>query len=335
MTDSENTDKLEKRDTIIRVVHNRENPFVQLNKQALWDTKLSLKATGLWARCLSRPDNWKFSMKELVKNCQEGRCAVDSAMQELMTAGYALRMEAYIRGSLGKFQNKIIEYVFFEFPATKEECDDQLEIFKKSFRDCGFRNFGHLDFGHQHLLIKSNTNIDSMHKDSKPPFPPAQKPESNAALDKNPKQEPTGSKPAEAGQQEREKKPTKITPEIKELAKSMNASLEEANPDYRTPSNQTAFLKEVELMVRLDQREPEKVLEVLEWALEDTTQRGDFNGWSSVMYSKNPAASLRKHFAKIAQQMTSKPKKQERKFLPCSDDDEALRIMKEMSARAI
>lgn len=156
-----------------------------------------------------------------------------------------------------------------------------------------------------------------------PPFPPSQK------------EEPDGSKPAEAGEQEREKKPTKITPEIKELAKSMNASLEEANPDYRTPSNQTAFLKEVELMVRLDQREPEKVLEVLDWALEDTTQRGDFNGWSSVMYSKNPAASLRKHFAKIAQQMTSKPKKQERKFLPCSDDEEAVRIAKELFARGI
>src|SRR5580765_9040605 len=61
-----------KRNTIVRVVHNRENPYVQINKISLWDIGLSLKATGLWARCLSRPNNWTFSLSELIKKCKEG-----------------------------------------------------------------------------------------------------------------------------------------------------------------------------------------------------------------------------------------------------------------------
>lgn len=121
----------DKRSTIIRVVHNRENPFVQLNKQALWDTNLSLKAVGLWARCMSRPNDWRFCIKELIKHCKEGRKAVDGAMQELIDAGYAYRLEYSQRGEDGKYKTSGVEYVFFEFPATQEEKDQQQEIFKK------------------------------------------------------------------------------------------------------------------------------------------------------------------------------------------------------------
>lgn len=126
--------------SIIRVVHNKENPFVQINKKALWDERLSLKAVGLWARCLSRKDDWRFNIKELAKKSKEGRRAIDSAIHELIKFGYAVRLEHWEKLENGKFKNGGVEYVFFEFEATQEDKDQVLEEFKKSFRHCCFSN---------------------------------------------------------------------------------------------------------------------------------------------------------------------------------------------------
>jgi hypothetical protein len=126
----------DKRSTIIRVVHNRENPFVQLNKQALWDTNLSLKA-------------------------------VDGAMKELIDAGYAYRLEYSERGEDGKYKTSGVEYVFFEFPATQEEMDQQEEIFKKSFQHCRYGNSRK-----EHLLIQNPTETDLTKRNTTPPIPP-------------------------------------------------------------------------------------------------------------------------------------------------------------------
>lgn len=160
-----------KNNTVIRIVHNRENPFVQLNKKALWDENLSLKAVGLWARCLSRPDNWKFSIAELVKKSKEGRRAIDGAMEELIKNNYVVRLEYYERGADGKFQAGMggVEYVFFEFQATEEEKLEQLEIFKKSFRLCGFGDSRNGDSRNAHLLIKNKKEIEIKNKNKNIP----------------------------------------------------------------------------------------------------------------------------------------------------------------------
>ena len=68
--------------SIIRTFHNKENPYVCLNKKALWDENLSLKAIGLWSRCLSRPTNWIFSLAEMVKHTREGMCSLKKCINE-------------------------------------------------------------------------------------------------------------------------------------------------------------------------------------------------------------------------------------------------------------
>lgn len=145
--------------SIIRVIHNQENPFVQLNKKALWDKNLSLKAVGLWARCMSRPDNWEFSVKELVSKSKEGRRAIDGAIKELIEAGYALRLEYYEKSEDGRFNDGGFEYVFFEFPATEEDKEKALDEFKKSFRNCGFSNLRNRNRQNSNLLIKNSSNL--------------------------------------------------------------------------------------------------------------------------------------------------------------------------------
>jgi hypothetical protein len=157
--------------TIIRNVHNRENPYVMLNKKALWDERLSLKAIGLWSRCLSLPNDWKFTMRHLISQCKEGRKAIDSAMYELIQFGYAMRLEFTNKDSNGKFCNKVIEYIFFEFEATEEEKVEQEEIFKKSFRDCRFGDFRRVDFQKEHLL-SNNTSTKKREELSPAPSSP-------------------------------------------------------------------------------------------------------------------------------------------------------------------
>lgn len=285
-----------KHNTIVRVVHNRDNPFVQLNKQALWDSNLSLKAVGLWARCMSRPNDWKFSIKELVGKCKEGRRAVDAAMQELIAAGYACRLEYYEKNQQGKFQKGMggVEYVFFEFPATEEEKLEQLDIFKKSFRDCGFGDRRFSDSRNAHLLIQSSkqTDVDADNTSLKVP------------------EEPAAPEPAKAGDEaekksRKKKEMSKFSPKIREVSELMINSLLRTKPDYAVPKNMSAFMTHVDYLLRLDKRDAVKLMDVFNWALAD-------NFWSAKMFKPNPAEYLRSKFDQLEMQMNSKPSDQKK-----------------------
>lgn len=130
----------------------------------------------------------------------------------------------------------------------------------------------------------------------------------------------------------RYKKPITFPAEVRELADKILNSLVKHNPDYRPPGSMEQFLNQVRLLMLKDERTADRILAVLEWALMDNVERNDFKGWSSIIYSKNPPETLRKHFAKIAKQMDAKPN---RKFAPSSDDSKALKVMEEMTRNAI
>lgn len=174
--------------SIIRVIHNRENPYVQLNKQALWNENLSLKATGLWARCMSRPDNWRFVVEEIVSKCKEGRKAIDSAIDELIEHRYAIRLKCWEKDQNGKFIDKKYEYIFFEFPATNEEIEAHTEEFKKSFRNCRFGNFRGGNFQKEQLLnTDREPKIDKKEKEEKGAVSPLSSSPSSRKKIKEPK----------------------------------------------------------------------------------------------------------------------------------------------------
>lgn len=143
--------------SVIRVVHNRENPFVLINKSVVNDPNLSLKAVGLWTRCMSRPNDWHFSVKEIASNSKEGKNAIYTIINELIEAGYVLRLENGKKGEDGKFYNRVVEYVFFEFVATEEDKKSIEEEFKKRFRDSGFGDLGNRDLPIRPIL---NTEVN-------------------------------------------------------------------------------------------------------------------------------------------------------------------------------
>jgi hypothetical protein len=72
--------------SVIRVKH-QEN-YVVLNKSALEDPNLSFKAKGLWAYCMSRPNNWEFYVKQLATVSREKRDCIRAILKELEKNGY-------------------------------------------------------------------------------------------------------------------------------------------------------------------------------------------------------------------------------------------------------
>ena len=102
--------------TILRVEKNPNNPFVMMDKRPLENPKMSLKAKGLLAYLLSRPDNWEINMHHLVKQSKDGESATRAAVKELQTLGH---IEAVEIRDKGKF-NKVI-YIVKELPSPYSE----------------------------------------------------------------------------------------------------------------------------------------------------------------------------------------------------------------------
>lgn len=90
--------------------------------------------------------------------------------------------------------------------------------------------------------------------------------------------------------------------QVKETGKQLIETLKQAKPDYVAPRNRTPIHTHLDFMIRLDKRTPQKILDVMRWALAD-----DF--WQSKMFKKNPAEYLRKQFDQLEMQMYAKPGK--------------------------
>jgi hypothetical protein len=79
--------------TTFRVSKDRDNPYVMLDKFSLNDASISLKAKGLLAYLLSKPNDWVVKEHDLIAHCRDGRDSVRAAIRELEHAGYIVRGE--------------------------------------------------------------------------------------------------------------------------------------------------------------------------------------------------------------------------------------------------
>ena len=95
-------------------IQKRENPYAQIDNRVLNDSRLSWKARGILAYLLSKPDNWKIVIEDLISQSPDGRDAIRSGMRELTKAGYLELVTN--RDESGKMQGK--EYVLHETPQS-------------------------------------------------------------------------------------------------------------------------------------------------------------------------------------------------------------------------
>ena len=95
--------------TVFRVEKSRE--YVVMNHKFLREKRMSLKAKGLLALCLSLPDDWEYSLNGLVSIVKESQTSIRSALKELQQFGYLKRSRT--KDAKGQFQ---YEYVLYEVP---------------------------------------------------------------------------------------------------------------------------------------------------------------------------------------------------------------------------
>lgn len=72
---------------VIRV-QKRPSNFVTMDKSFLEDARLSYKAKGILAYLLSKPDNWKVIVGNLVNYSTDGKASVYAGLKELKECGY-------------------------------------------------------------------------------------------------------------------------------------------------------------------------------------------------------------------------------------------------------
>ena len=96
----------------------RTSNFTIMSNSGLNDKRLSLKAKGMLAHLLGKPDDWQVSDRQLATICPDGRAAVQAALKELEECGYLKRSR--VRRDDGTFTwvSVVYDEPWFDFPAT-------------------------------------------------------------------------------------------------------------------------------------------------------------------------------------------------------------------------
>lgn len=100
---------------VIRTIKNES--YTTMCNAALIDPNLSLKAKGLWAFIMSKPDGWNINYRGLMTQLKEGQVAILAALKELEDCHYLVRGQ--IKNDAGKFTQG--DSVLYEMPCLEQE----------------------------------------------------------------------------------------------------------------------------------------------------------------------------------------------------------------------
>lgn len=97
---------------IVRVIKDKSNPYVMLNKTCLRDDQLSWKAKGLHSYLLSLPDDWQIYIEDLKNRSKDGKESTSNTIKELINAGYVKRIakrDSKTNRFIGGFEYEVYE----------------------------------------------------------------------------------------------------------------------------------------------------------------------------------------------------------------------------------
>jgi hypothetical protein len=103
---------------IVRVSHDRENPYFCMNKHSANNKALSFKALGIHAYLMSKPDNWRANEMQLADAHHEGMAAIRSGIKELIEHGYISRTRV-----IDKETKRVVgwEWTVYETPSANPD----------------------------------------------------------------------------------------------------------------------------------------------------------------------------------------------------------------------
>ena len=158
--------------TIIRVEHSKENPYVLMDRRVAENPDLSWKAKGLMAYLLSRPDDWTIQILDLIKRSKDGAHAVRSGLAELEAAGYVIRKRLHDpkTGQFQGFEMRVFERPVPEAQRTSPEdrqhaTDEEGEIAQGKLPFSGFPQTGNPQTENPHAENRTLLSNDSTNKD--------------------------------------------------------------------------------------------------------------------------------------------------------------------------
>lgn len=159
----------------IRVKKDRSLRFVQLFTSMFEDPKLSLKAKGLIGYCMTKIEDWVFYVDQLASVLKEKHRAIESALNECIKNGYAIRYQTRKEnGDYGHWET-IISDSKDEIVKLKQEMKDSGE-FEKIFTEARFARAHFARPRNDPLpILDSNKKEDNK---KKPPTPTPSKPRS-------------------------------------------------------------------------------------------------------------------------------------------------------------
>lgn len=138
-------------------ISKRENPYVQIDKRALEDNRLSWRAKGILAYLLSKPSGWKVNVKDIWNNGAEGRNAVQDCLVELQKIGYAELKT--VTGEHGKLMGS--QWIITEEPKGGfSEATDKPKTGKPTNRKSGSRVYSNNEEDSNNELTTTKEKID-------------------------------------------------------------------------------------------------------------------------------------------------------------------------------
>lgn len=149
----------------------RENPYIQIDKTGINDSRLSWGASGLLTYLIGRPDDWRINLNHLatVKE-KDKKDKTRNYLNELREFGYCHYFEIRKKG-------KVLEtfYLVFEVPTKYEEIlDNYIEVPE----ECSIL--------HKEISVKEKKNKQEKRIENKEVLPKLENPISASSISVNP-----------------------------------------------------------------------------------------------------------------------------------------------------
>jgi len=113
-----------KKNTIQRCPHDRENPYVMCAKKTIQDKCLTWEATGLLIYLLSLPKDWVIRKDDICKRKKNGRDSSRTAFNELISKSYIFDVQRFDKN----LKNGTVYYVY-ETPYENRKEEMKLLLF--------------------------------------------------------------------------------------------------------------------------------------------------------------------------------------------------------------
>lgn len=99
-----------------------ERSFSVIPNGLLFDSKLSMKAKGIWAYIHAKPDGWDFSAERIAKECTEGKDSIRSGLSELEKYWYLERIQKKNAYWHWEYEYILHELYSINYTAKKSDC---------------------------------------------------------------------------------------------------------------------------------------------------------------------------------------------------------------------